>query len=282
MLVKALLISVLVQGSAETTAVSDLSPYRIDPVLDTSLTVGALGMIFFASTVVEPTLKLSPSCSIERTTGFCDPEELNILDRSVVGNWSSEWRLVSDVTNGIAYALPLIVGAIDSFTSGSSTPWSDWGKDLLVATEAGALASLVTTLLKFSIRRPRPTQYNPTLESRFGATRHQLSFPSGHTSVTAAVSSAYAMTFALRHPESNWRWFFYGGAATLTLLTGYARVGGGMHFYTDVLAGALLGTAIGVLVPWLHHRHHVTLATLPLQGHAPHSRPIGASFQFSF
>ncbi|MEO1480709.1 MAG: phosphatase PAP2 family protein, partial [Myxococcota bacterium] len=58
----------------------------------------------------------------------------------------------------------------------------------------------------------------------------------------------------LRHPTSRWRYAAAGGAALWTAATGYGRVAAGRHFYTDVLAGAVLGTTVGFLVPKLHEK----------------------------
>ena len=73
---------------------------------------------------------------------------------------------------------------------------------------------------------------------------------------------AYATTYGLRNPESPWRWAVYGGAATLSLVTGYARVGGGMHFYTDVMASTVLGTVIGIVVPMWHRREQPVIRNI--------------------
>jgi undecaprenyl-diphosphatase len=114
------------------------------------------------------------------------------------------------------------------------------------------VASALTQVLKLAVRRPRPTQYDP--QRGLGSVEHQLSFPSGHTAATAAIAAASATTFVLRHRSSPWRFVVIGAAVAVTALTGYGRVGGGMHFPTDVLAGALLGGSIGVLVPGWHRR----------------------------
>ena len=79
-----------------------------------------------------------------------------------------------------------------------------------------------------------------------------MSFPSGHTSAAASGFGAYATTFWLRHPGSPARFAVLGGAVLATGLVGYGRVGGGEHFYTDVIAGAVLGGVLGYLVPIWH------------------------------
>jgi membrane-associated phospholipid phosphatase len=36
-------------------------------------------------------------------------------------------------------------------------------------------------------------------------------------------------------------------------LVGYFRIAADRHYLTDVLTGALLGTGMGILLPWLFH-----------------------------
>jgi membrane-associated phospholipid phosphatase len=64
--------------------------------------------------------------------------------------------------------------------------------------------------------------------------------------------TATAMTYWLRHPDSPARWAMAGGALGLTTLTAVGRVQAGKHFPSDVVAGAILGSSIGLLVPWIH------------------------------
>jgi membrane-associated phospholipid phosphatase len=54
------------------------------------------------------------------------------------------------------------------------------------------------------------------------------------------------------HPESKAKWLFYTGAAAVTSATVLMRHQAGMHFPSDLLLGAGLGAATGILVPALH------------------------------
>ena len=241
---------------------SGATPYEIDPVTDGVLTGASAVFLVIMDGLVKSSLVTNPSCDLVASVNYCDPGRLNALDASVVGNDSETWRDLSNVGIGVVYGLPLVLGLFDSLTAETTRPWADWGTDLLVVTEAGLLTSVATSTFKYALRRPRPTQYHPDMPNRFGAAEHQLSFPSGHTSVAAAVASAYAMTYGLRHPDSNWRWAVYAGAGAAAVFTGYARIAAGMHFYTDVLGGLALGTAVGILVPWIHRKGVQVLPTV--------------------
>jgi undecaprenyl-diphosphatase len=81
-----------------------------------------------------------------------------------------------------------------------------------------------------------------------------MSFFSGHTSLAFSMATAYSYLFARRHPDSPLVVPVWLGAHLLAGTTAVLRVEAGQHFWTDVLAGAAVGSAIGYLVPWLHTR----------------------------
>ena len=54
------------------------------------------------------------------------------------------------------------------------------------------------------------------------------------------------------------------------------RVLSGRAFYTDVIAGAVAGVAVGTLVPWLHLRTGITSAVVP----TPHGISISGGKSF--
>lgn len=67
-------------------------------------------------------------------------------------------------------------------------------------------------------------------------------FPSTHATVMGCVCG---FLWFLGAPA-----WVLGGVFGITLITGWARVYAGAHFPSDVIAGLVLGTAIGALVAW--------------------------------
>ena len=112
---------------------------------------------------------------------------------------------------------------------------SDRGEDWLVAGILGPVAIGLNFVVKVIVRRPRPVLEGlPPL----GGAPSSLSFPSAHA--TSSFACATAMTRIA--PE----------AAVLFLLAGALAVSRpylGMHYPSDVLAGVVLGTALGLVVP---------------------------------
>jgi membrane-associated phospholipid phosphatase len=111
----------------------------------------------------------------------------------------------------------------------------DRGDDWLVAGVLGPVAIGLNFLVKVVVRRPRPVLEGlPPL----GGAPSSLSFPSAHA--TSSFACATAMTRIA--PEA---------APLFLLAVGIAacRPYLGMHYPSDVVGGALLGTALGLIVP---------------------------------
>jgi undecaprenyl-diphosphatase len=97
---------------------------------------------------------------------------------------------------------------------------------------ADGVADLVATVLKDLIPRHRPHVH------ALVALPHTSSFPSGHS----ATSFACATVLAGAAPRLRIPAFLLAAAIA------YSRVYNGVHWPTDVLAGAALGVAVGLLV----------------------------------
>jgi membrane-associated phospholipid phosphatase len=110
-----------------------------------------------------------------------------------------------------------------------------------------------------------------------GAVRYR-SFFSGHAmfSFTAASVSCshhlYLGLYANRLADAaSCVTGYLAAAATATL-----RVVGDMHYASDVALGALVGSAVGLGIPWLHYHTGHTGALLPTSAVRLHLVPLGA------
>jgi membrane-associated phospholipid phosphatase len=123
----------------------------------------------------------------------------------------------------------LVIGIVMAFID------PDNGEDWVVAGVLGPVAIGLNFVVKVIVRRPRPVLEGlPPL----GGAPTSLSFPSAHA--TSSFACATAMTRIA--PE----------AAILFVLAGAIAAGRpylGMHYPSDVLAGAVLGVGLGLIAP---------------------------------
>ncbi len=141
----------------------------------------------------------------------------------------------ADATSYAAFvAVPAAMAASALATDGSLRP-------ALATFAAEGAAAVVVTGLKRHLRRERPYLAEPDIAPRVDGVRvhaigdRSFSLPSGHS----ALAFATATSVALAHPRAALP--AYGWATTVAA----ARLWHGVHYASDVLAGAALGFVAG-------------------------------------
>jgi len=116
------------------------------------------------------------------------------------------------------------------------------GKDVAVAmTVAAGLHFLITEgffkriLARYHYKK-RPYSAHPDDIQVIGEKQHSSAFPSSHVSANVAVLS----TVVYFYPSL---WLL---AIVLALLVAFSRLHNGMHYLSDVIAGAVLGVLYGI------------------------------------
>jgi undecaprenyl-diphosphatase len=105
----------------------------------------------------------------------------------------------------------------------------------------------IETAVKYLTNRHRPMIPHPL------ATAHDTSFPSGHTAGTAALCVCL-LVLAWPGLSGRARGGWAAAVAIVVGAVGASRVLLGLHYVTDVLGGALLGTATALALAPLWHR----------------------------
>jgi membrane-associated phospholipid phosphatase len=131
------------------------------------------------------------------------------------------------------------------------------------AVEAGASALLVATGLKYAVGRARPNSGLGRWDvDPFSGGSNRDAFPSRHSAVAWAVATPFALEY-----RAPW---LYGVAA----LTNLSRVGKQAHWFSDTVAGSVIGYGLGRLF-WEASRENSALPQVFVD-------PEGVNFSWTF
>ena len=175
------------------------------------------------------------------------------------------------------------VGASILLPLADSDPQRHGPENVAMLTEALLVNLALTVTLKRLVARQRPAfHYGRSRYGEFVAdpVEEFLSFPSGDTSIAFSVASS-ATTIAFLRGYAEAPYVLAGGA---TLATGVAllRVAADVHWLTDVLAGAVLGTLVGAGMPLLLHRRVASEESPPGSNAMPLPRFAPLSYAGTF
>jgi undecaprenyl-diphosphatase len=264
---------VSLEPKAAEPVVAGRSTFDIDPIADSAI-IG----ISFGFALVLNQLKATGEIRPQQIARDFDRNSLLAIDRPAVTGAhhgsANAWSNVGSTT-AVAYAV------IDPILSAYREQSLQTGLvDFVLYAETLALTQATTNLVKLAVRRPRPAAYRAAEANRDNPdysnvdTDSALSFFSGHASTTASVS-ATATYLAFTRSPSSWRpWATLVGGLGLTTFVSVQRVRAGSHFPTDVIAGAVAGAGIGILVPHLHRTEDVKQRRVWV-GYAPVPRERG-------
>jgi membrane-associated phospholipid phosphatase len=176
------------------------------------------------------------------------PADANVNRHLVSSGWADNlWKPGHIIGGPALYGVPvaLYLGGRYLWAPAKDEPqtnkWSHLGLDLL---RAELEEEAIVQTLKFSVRRTRPdgTSY---------------SFPSGHAAATFAVAAVLE-----RHLGYRLAW------PTLVIATyvGTSRLHDNVHYLSDVVFGAAIGTATGWTVVGRHGRSTYAFSPMPVRG----------------
>jgi membrane-associated phospholipid phosphatase len=176
---------------------------------------------------------------------WCTPGQFDINARSAL-IWG-DIKIAGTASDVAMVALPLGDAlALFFMARADHARGREVAEDLLVFTEPVAVATALMQVAKFSALRLRPDSW-----ARGGGTSSgsRMSFWAGHSS-SAFAMAAGATQVARMRGRAGWGWLaaasFAGAAAC-----GYLRIAADRHWTTDVMVGAVVGTASGLVVPLL-------------------------------
>ena len=161
--------------------------------------------------------------------------DINTVHR--VNSWDGKFirnynKVISRTEPYVAIGVPVAMAV---------TAWAKHDKPLLkdavyVGTSVAG-AFVVTYGMKYLVDRQRPYERYP---DRVHAYSHENSpsFPSGHT----ATAFALATSLSVKYPK----WYVIAPSAVWACSVGVSRMNEGVHYPSDVLAGAAIGAGCAV------------------------------------
>lgn len=221
--------------------------------LDVAVTVGAAALVFATEYYKDD---LAPKRCVWCDADASGKDTLNGLDRGArdLLRWNNG-RPARQLSDTLAFAIApatsvgTLLGA--SIDHGAE---AGFGLDMLLMLEAVSISQVLNQTIKLSVGRERPFVHALPDEEKAKVAQpgdKNLSFYSGHTSITFAIAAASGTIASLRdYRLSSAVW---GSLVPMAALTGLLRIAGDRHYFTDVLTGAVLGGAVGVLVPLVFH-----------------------------
>lgn len=218
--------------------------FKLNPITESILLVGGAGAVI-------------TSVVLEKSTTYpvYDRSVLNIDDVNPFDKWAmKEYSKTLDTVGTVAQ----IMGAASPLAVMIPLAFTQYGRNELFTVgvmyaEAALLEEMFKEIIKTSVSRTRPYSYfDGAPEKAIESGDWSRSFPSGHTSLSFMGAAFTSIVFCSYFPDSPWRWPVIAGSYAIAATTAALRMASGNHFFTDVLAGAALGTVIGLGVPLLH------------------------------
>lgn len=167
-------------------------------------------------------------------------------------------QAISYTTTITAFGVPVVMGTVALIKNDE-----DLLKNALYTTAALGLNSVLTYSIKHTVNRQRPYIAYPDkftrLDDYSGASP---SFPSGHTSLAFAT----ATSLSLQYPK----WYVIAPSYFWAGYVGYSRMNLGVHYPSDVLAGAILGAGSAFVTYKINEwywKKHENKKLLPLRNY---------------
>ncbi len=155
------------------------------------------------------------------------------------------WKAVTNSAIPISIATPFAL-----FIAGQIDHNQNMKEQSYVALASLAGSAILSTTLKAVTHRDRPFITHPDLiYNKQSPTDY--SFPSGHTTVAFSTATTLSLSFP--------KWYVIVPSFAYASAVGYSRIYLGVHYPSDVLGGAILGSGTAFLTykanQWLHKKY---------------------------
>lgn len=142
------------------------------------------------------------------------------------------FKLVTNSAVPFSVATPIIIYSVGLIKKDSSIK-----KQAVFIGETFLVNAFITTALKHTMKRDRPFETYPDIDQATSAV--ESSFPSGHTSLAFATATSLSIAYP--------KWYIIAPSFVWAGAVGYSRMHLGVHYSSDVLAGAIIGSGSAYL-----------------------------------
>jgi membrane-associated phospholipid phosphatase len=232
-------------------------PYKLDK-LDLLMVPLGLGMIRYGYSLMDGKKRITYQ-EISRLR----PEDVPWFDRGATNNWSQRWRDRSDVYRDLVLRATYLYIGLEGVNLLFQGKFRETATLATMFVESYLFTWGVITMTKPIVGRKRPIVFNTDLsvEQRYGMTMSDddadvlFSFFSGHAAGAFATATFLSKVFTDLHGRSIWSDLVWGSTLSAATMAAHSRVKAGKHFPSDVIAGAVAGSAIGYMIPVLHKKN---------------------------
>ncbi|MBI5325000.1 MAG: phosphatase PAP2 family protein [Ignavibacteriae bacterium] len=217
------------------------SPYKLDWTKD-GIIIGSCIGLGAVSFILDHNVK---PLTIDEFNNL-NKNDINGFDRFATEKYSDNISKLSDYALGTAIASPLILVLSDKIIE-------DWFSIGIMYGENLMFSGFLSYLAKGTTQRVRPYAYNSEIPTVWKLNSDvKKSFFSGHTSIAFSSAVFLSVVYSDYFPDSDYKLYVWGGSLLLASGIGIMRIESGNHFPTDVIVGAIVGSASGYLIPYLH------------------------------
>ncbi len=142
------------------------------------------------------------------------------------------FKVVTNTLLPVSIAVPVTVLTVALIKKDSSLTYTG-----LYIAESFLVSSFITTAMKYTFRRERPFESHSFIEQEAHAS--SPSFPSGHASAAFSTATSLSISFP--------KWYVIAPAYLWAGTVAYSRMHLGVHYPSDVLAGAVIGSGTALL-----------------------------------
>ncbi|RTY67188.1 phosphatase PAP2 family protein [Flavobacterium sp. LB2P53] len=158
-------------------------------------------------------------------------------------NLDPTFKLITNSAVPIGLVTPIIIYSVGLLKKDNAAK-----KEAIFVGEAFLVNAFITTALKHTIKRQRPFKTYPDIDQ--AASTVGYSFPSGHTSSAFATATSLSLAYH--------KWYVIAPSFVWASAVGYSRMHLGVHYPSDVVAGAVLGSGSAYLTykanKWLNKK----------------------------